>query len=173
MCHWWLMGGSPVTKWPITSLDELHPSLTLSVYRFCFSPIRGLLSFFFFFLFFFADPGVRWKTYTHKHHLLFMPYSPVIHSQHAPATTAVQPLRALTDGKARPNGSAFFKFIRVKIWLLKPTAFIAVSYWHKHICVASGFTIRRSFTHLTASRFLVKLTMIASCKYTVCIVAVF
>lgn len=23
-----------------------------------------------------VDPGVRWKTYTHKQHLLFMPYSP-------------------------------------------------------------------------------------------------
>lgn len=54
-----------------------------------------------------VDPGVRWKTYTHKQHLLFMPYSPVIHSQHALATTAVQLLQALTDDRIGLTAACF------------------------------------------------------------------
>lgn len=141
-------GGSLGTKWPIASLDELHLSLSLTFSSLLLQPLKRPATVFA------VDPGVRWKTYTHKQHLLFMPYSPVIHSQHALATTAVQPPTQVTDRQiASARRQHVFECVQVNIWLLKPTAVIAVTWRDKHICAASVFEIQRSYAVLTAITF--------------------
>lgn len=139
--------GSLGTKWPIASPDELHLSLTRSLSCFICSPLRGLLQFA-------ADPGVRWKTYTHKQYLLFMPYSPVIHSQQAQTTTAVQLLQALTDRSSRPRNMAPLNQLQLSL----------VTYCDQHICVTFVCKRRRHlpFALLTWSTFFKKLTLLAS-----------
>lgn len=125
-------------------------SVSFSLLLSCFSvsPLRGLLQFFA------VDPGVRWKTYTHKQHLLFMPYSPVIHSQHAPATAAVQPLQSPTNGQDRPRRRQHVcRHIQVSMRPLQPTVVITKTYSDKHICFASDFKIRQSCTLLTTRTF--------------------
>ena len=80
LCHLILAASISVIFYhpPFRSLVHPSPSLSPSLSRY---PKRHVLQFFT------VDPGVRSKTYTHKQHLLFMPYSLEICSQ-ASATMA-------------------------------------------------------------------------------------
>lgn len=101
-CHWWLMGGPWVVNDPSAPWGELHLSPSHSLLQ----PLKRLAAVFT------ADPGVRWKTYTHKQHLLFMPSARW--STHS-ARWLWQLSGHSTDRQDRPNDNIY---IWVNLWPL-------------------------------------------------------